>query len=194
MVWNPIKANNMRRRQKSQSPSSSSDSSTRGSKSLFGTKHKRTMFRKDSAALTEASSMSSRSTAAAESAPWRVENIRPAPPRPEEWWEGAGSSDTDSYEADEHGNVSPKVVFSPRVPGRRTKFHNCGLETWLRAREEWQQRTVETLPARSTPAEHVQLVKGLTKASTQRTYELPRPMALSDLISVYQDIWSGEGI
>jgi hypothetical protein len=74
------------------------------------------------------------------------------------------------------------------------KFRNCGLETWVRAREEWQQRTVETLPERPTPAEHAQLVRGLTKASTQRTYELPRRMALSDLISVYNDIWDGEGI
>jgi hypothetical protein len=123
-----------------------------------------------------------------------TENIREAPPRPEDWWQRVGSSEEDSYEANEQGIISPKVVFSPRTSCRRMKFHNCGLETWLRVREEWQQRTVETLPERPTPAEHAHLVKGLNKASTQRTYELPRRMALSDLISVYHDIWDGDGV
>ena len=115
---------------------------------------------------------------------------------PEEWWQrvGGGSPDIDVYEEDENGNVNTKVIISPRTHSRRMKFRNCGLETWLRVREEWQQRTVETLPKRPTPSEHAQLVKGLAKASTQRTYELPRRMVLSDLINVYQDIWDGEGL
>jgi hypothetical protein len=123
-----------------------------------------------------------------------TENIREAPPRPEEWWQQVGSPEDDAFEADDRGIINPMVVFSPRTSCRRMKFRNCGLETWLRAREEWQQRTVETLPERPTPAEHAQLVKGLTKASTQRTYELPRRMALADLISVYHDIWDGEAM
>ncbi|KAL3943855.1 MAG: hypothetical protein SGBAC_002057 [Bacillariaceae sp.] len=72
------------------------------------------------------------------------------------------------------------------------KFHNCGLETWLRARNEWNKRTVEELPPRPTPAEYNQLVRGLKKHSTLRKYELPRQMALSDLIDVYTDIWEGD--
>jgi hypothetical protein len=68
------------------------------------------------------------------------------------------------------------------------------LETWDKARKEWTQQTVETLPPKSTPVEYNQLVKGLSKASTQRTYELPRRMALSDLIDVYTDIWDGQGM
>lgn len=76
---------------------------------------------------------------------------------------------------------------------RTKRFHNVGLETWLRVREEWKQRTVVTLPPRPTPAEHAQLVRSLKRHSTLRTYELPRRMVLSDLIAVYQDIWdSGE--
>lgn len=74
------------------------------------------------------------------------------------------------------------------------RFHNCGLETWNKAREEWKKRTVETLPPKPTPAEYNQLVRGLIKHSAQRTYELPRKMALSDLIDVYNDIWEGQGL
>lgn len=70
-------------------------------------------------------------------------------------------------------------------------FHNCGYETWMKARSEWKKRTVQNLPPRPTPAEYNQLVKGLTKSSSLRTYELPRRMALSDLIDVYTDIWEG---
>ena len=123
-----------------------------------------------------------------------VENIRDAPPRPEEWWQRAGP-DIDVYEEDEQGNINAKVIICPRTNSRRKKFRNCGLETWLKAREEWQQRTVESVSQRRpTPSEHSQLVKGLAKASTLRTYELPRRMVLSDLIDVYQDIWDGEGL
>ena len=74
------------------------------------------------------------------------------------------------------------------------RFHNRGLETWMKAREEWKKRTVETLPPKPTPAEYNQLVRGLIKHSAQRTYELPRKMALSDLIDVYNDIWEGQGL
>jgi hypothetical protein len=123
-----------------------------------------------------------------------LENIRDAPPRPEEWWQRVDPPDIDVYEEDENGNVNAKVIISPRTHSRRMKFRNCGLETWLRAREEWQQKTVETLPKRPKPAEHHQLVKGLARASTQRTYELPRRMVLSDLINIYQDIWDGDGL
>lgn len=73
------------------------------------------------------------------------------------------------------------------------RFHNCGLETWLKVREEWNRRTVETLPPKPTPAEYNQLVRGLVKHIGERTYELPRKMALSDLVDVYNDIWDGYG-
>lgn len=74
----------------------------------------------------------------------------------------------------------------------KKRFRNVGFETWLRVREEWNQRTVKELPQRRTSTEHTQLVKGLTRSSALRTYELPRPMALSDLIAVYNDIWAGD--
>jgi len=143
--------------------------------------------------------MSSRgsSDVVTDTAPWRVENIRDAPPTAEEWWRADCPADIDVYEEDEDGNIgdTPKVVISARMSTSGKKiFHNCGLETWLRARERWQRRTVDTLPERPSPAAHAQLVKGLTKASSLRTYELPRRMALSDLINVYTDIWEGDGL
>lgn len=85
-----------------------------------------------------------------------------------------------------------ETIIVKSDPSDSRRFHNCGLETWLRAREEWNRRTVEVLPPRPTPAEYNQLVKGLKKHSALRTYELPRRMVLSDLIDVYTDIWEGE--
>jgi len=72
------------------------------------------------------------------------------------------------------------------------RFHNCGLETWLKAREEWTRRTVETPPSKPSPVEYNRLARGLVKHIGQRTYELPQRMALSDLVDVYNDIWDGQ--
>ena len=71
------------------------------------------------------------------------------------------------------------------------KFHNCGFETWNRAREEWKNQTVDSVPERPVLVDRAQIVKGLRKATSQRTYELPRNIALPDLIQMYDDIWDG---
>ena len=129
----------------------------------------------------------------------RPENIRRAPPSADEWWEVAecNSEDCDecgqecSYAEDDTilpvGSCETAITVTPIK-----RFHNCGLETWERARGEWKRRTVDTLPERPTPAEYNHLVRGLTRNISQRTYELPQRMALSDLIEVYNDIWDGD--
>jgi hypothetical protein len=127
-------------------------------------------------------------------------NIRNAPPKESDWWKVVGESDlcdeVDEYghecgyeEDGDHPGEIPSITIQKESPPK--KFHNCGLETWEQTRKEWNRRTVEVLPPKPTPAEHNQLVRGLTKHSCQRTYELPRRMALSDLIEVYTDIWEG---
>ena len=106
-----------------------------------------------------------------------------------------GTPDTiDVYQEVEDGdNVMPKVAINTRVSSRQKKFHNCGFETWVRSREEWKVQRVETVLEKPNFAdgERSQIAKGLKKATSQRTYELPRYMALSDLINVYTDIWDG---
>lgn len=196
MVWMPLMKKKNARRRKSQSPSSSSDSSSKVTRTFFGSKHKRRVLRTKDTIVTEASSLSS-SSVQADTAPWRVENIRDSPPIAEEWWEDTGALDTiDVYQEVDDGteglHSSPKIVVNARVSSRHKKFHNCGYETWVRAREEWKQQTVDTIPERPILVERSQLVKGLRKASSQRTYELPRRVALSDLIRVYRDIWDGD--
>lgn len=127
------------------------------------------------------------------------ENIRCAPPAEEEWWEDVDGCESEedyglecSYDEDDFSRERYATIESVRS-GPSSQFHNCGFETWTKSREEWKKRTVETLPPRPTPAEYNQLVKGLTRNSAVRTYELPRRMALSDLIDVYTDIWDGQG-
>ena len=124
-----------------------------------------------------------------------AENIRKAAPKAEEWWRPTKSASLDSQDAaDEYSDDGEDDRYETVVIkslSQEKSFHNCGLETWHKARKEWNKRTVETLPPRPTPAEYNQLVKGLKKHSNQRTYELPRRMVLSDLIGVYNDIWEG---
>ena len=122
-----------------------------------------------------------------------IENIRDGPPTADEWWQDVGAPDTiDVYhEAEDDKESSPKVVINTHVSSCHKKFHNCGFETWLRAREEWKQRTVENIPEKPPLLDRAQITRGLRKATSQRTYELPRNIALSDLINMYQDIWDG---
>jgi hypothetical protein len=128
------------------------------------------------------------------------ENIRRAPPAEEEWWEDADDCESEedyglecSYDEDDFSRELYATVESVKS-GPIRRFHNCGFVTWTKAREEWMKRTVETLPRRPTPVEYNQLVRGLTRNSAVRTYELPQRMALSDLIDVYTDIWDGQGV
>jgi len=199
MVWMPLMNKKNMRRRKSQSPSSSSDSSPKvNNRAFFGSKHKRRILRKRDSAVTEASSLSSRWSVQTDCAPWRVENIRDSPPTAEEWWEDVGAPDTiDVYHGVEDNKVgpdgSPKVVINAHVSSCHKKFQNCGFETWIRSRKEWKQQTVDIMPERRALVERAQIVKGLRKATTQRTYELPRKIALPDLIHIYNDIWDGNG-
>lgn len=124
-------------------------------------------------------------------------NIRGSPPTADEWWheDTAMESSFEQSEDDDTSSGTEERLETFLAKSKNVgslKFHNCGLETWLRARNEWNKRTVEELPPRPTPAEYNQLVRGLKKHSTLRKYELPRQMALSDLIDVYTDIWEGD--
>lgn len=80
-------------------------------------------------------------------------------------------------------------MINTHVSTSKKKFHNCGYETWIRAREEWKQQTVEAIPERPELSDRSQIMKGLRRATSQRTYELPRNIALPDLIHMYSDIW-----
>lgn len=119
------------------------------------------------------------------------EKLRSAPPTEDEWWTETSCESNDSQDCSDSEGVEVAVNSSSSETRR---FHNCGLETWLRARKEWNKRTIETLPPKPAPAEYNKLARGLMKHSTQRTYELPSQMALSDLIGVYTDIWEGIGM
>ena len=126
-----------------------------------------------------------------------IENIRERPPTADEWWEDVGTSDTiDVYHEENKDKINPdgpaKVVINA-VSTANKKFHNCGHETWVAARQEWNQRTVENIPERPALTERSQIAKGLRKATSQRTHELPRNVALPDLIRIYNDIWEGDG-
>jgi len=71
--------------------------------------------------------------------------------------------------------------------GRDGEFVNVGLNLWNQQREQWQRAVgpVDRTPAAPIPYDEV--LTGL--ASLRRTYELPHPIRLPDLIDIYLDIW-----
>jgi hypothetical protein len=71
--------------------------------------------------------------------------------------------------------------------GRNGEFINLGQQLWEMQREEWNTPCVGSGTKLSVPINYEQVVAGL--ASLRRTYELPRPMLLSELIDVYLDLW-----
>eukprot|EP00934_Nitzschia_sp_Nitz4_P002915 Nitzschia sp. Nitz4//scaffold96_size78090//38956//39588//NITZ4_005495-RA/size78090-augustus-gene-0.4-mRNA-1//1//CDS//3329560576//2905//frame0 len=180
MGWNLAKT-----RRASSSPSST-DSSSPARRSFFGSRNKRRALQKGCSEVSETSdTITSDCTTRTESAAWRVDNIRPSAPTQAEWWtETCGSNDgQDCSDEDGYETMDMNPSYST------AKFHNCGLQTWLQARKEWNKQTVETLPPKPSPGELSKLARGLKKHIGERKYELPRRMALSDLIDVYTVIW-----
>jgi hypothetical protein len=82
---------------------------------------------------------------------------------------------------------------SASTDSSQKKFHNCGLETWEASRKAWIAKPEgETRRnASRTPVNHKELGKILSKASSLRTYELPRRTPLKDLVESYVTVWNG---
>ena len=91
-----------------------------------------------------------------------------------------GNSDASSQRKKENNNSNNQKV----------KFHNIGRKNWEKARKEWRKPKVENRPPPPPPVRYDEVVRGLLQV--QRTYELPGPMTLPDIISVFRDIWDCE--
>ena len=74
--------------------------------------------------------------------------------------------------------------------GRSGEFVNVGEQVWEAQRAAWQkpQGAAEVPP--SAPIPYEQVIAGL--ASLRRTYELPQPIPLAELIDIYLDIWESQ--
>ena len=74
--------------------------------------------------------------------------------------------------------------------GRSGEFHNHGLANWHGLRQRWKKKTVKALPKKPPIPPYDDLIEGL--ANRRRTFLLPGPIRLPDLIEVYTDIWEVE--
>ncbi|ETW07090.1 hypothetical protein H310_03160 [Aphanomyces invadans] len=70
--------------------------------------------------------------------------------------------------------------------GKNGPFYNVGLGRWQAQRASWLTVT-RPRPPKPEPVALELLLEGLT--SMKRTYDLPHPMALADLVGIYIDIW-----
>ena len=130
-------------------------------------------------------------------------------PDEQDWWKEeeddstwlmSSSGVSESYDESTDGNnkamsKSPSNV-STNTDGSPKKFHNCGLETWEKARAVWTARPEDGskigASRNAQPVNQRELGKILSKASALRTYELPRKMALNDLVQSYVSVWNAD--
>jgi hypothetical protein len=118
----------------------------------------------------------------------------------------AGSSGGLSESMDESVEDANKLATVTSTDGSATsttsrKFRNCGLETWEVARARWNARPDgadatkrKGSASNKAPVSQKELGKILTKASTLRTYELPRRVPLNNLIESYVNVWNGNDL
>lgn len=97
-----------------------------------------------------------------------------------------GSVQQDSLNSPTIG-AAPSPWWPDGVDG---DFYNVGLEAWQQQRGEWLSPQGEAEPTHAAPIPYEEVISGL--ASLRRTYDLPRPMRLSDLIDIYLDIWESQ--
>mmetsp|Transcript_19695 Transcript_19695/g.32359 ORF Transcript_19695/g.32359 Transcript_19695/m.32359 type:complete len:363 (-) Transcript_19695:2021-3109(-) len=75
--------------------------------------------------------------------------------------------------------------------GIEGEFCNCGLARWEEQREQWLDAPVSNTPTPyPAPVPYEEVLVGL--ASVRRTYVLPGPIRLPDLIDIYLDIWESQ--
>jgi len=150
-------------------------------------------------------SLHSCSASGSVSAPWRADRIFvTAPPCENDWW------DTVSVESTEQEDIEVRNI-PPGSSSNTKRFHNCGLETWEKARAIWkrgsetngdgadltQQQGAALIISRPTCSsgspqrEAKELLKGLKRARGLRSYELPRRTNLKNVIDTYVTIWDG---
>jgi len=74
--------------------------------------------------------------------------------------------------------------------GRDGPFFNVGEHLWLKQRKEWLKNNGKRSADTAAPIPYEEVLSGL--ASMRRTYELPRPIRLADIIDLYLDIWESQ--
>ncbi|CAB9522310.1 expressed unknown protein [Seminavis robusta] len=146
-------------------------------------------------------------------AAWRVEQIRDAPPAETDWWKNqdelTNTEDDTTWPLNSSGasgesvdeSIEKKAFDGDSSSGTSSStkvFHNCGFETWEAARAAWTAKPADDAASRSAsvtkqqPVNRKELGKMLSKASSLRTYELPRKMPLKNLVESYVVVWNGD--
>ena len=145
-----------------------------------------------------------------------TERIRMGAPDEQDWWKegdateddstwlmsssGVSESMDESIAIEGDGNSrsmakSPSSV-STSTDGSPKKFHNCGLETWEKARAVWTAKpdngSNSSITRNAQPVNQRELGKLLSKASSLRTYELPRRIPLTSLVESYVSVWNSD--
>lgn len=126
-----------------------------------------------------------------------AENILSESPRNTDWWEDVAEAaqaiearPSMSFDSTELPVVTESVSEdSSYSPPTKKRFRNVGLETWLQVREAWKQPVKEEIVLQPYPsaATRRELRRWLTN---YREYKLRRPMALGDMVEIYNEIWN----
>uniref|UniRef100_A0A7S1G7I8 Protein FAM184A/B N-terminal domain-containing protein n=1 Tax=Bicosoecida sp. CB-2014 TaxID=1486930 RepID=A0A7S1G7I8_9STRA len=94
-----------------------------------------------------------------------------------------------TQEAEAGSRIYDSVTDAWWPHGAKGGFCNAGLQSWRETREAWNERPAGfKRPPSPPPVPIEEVMEELAKL--QRSYELPGPMRLPDIIDVYVDIWS----
>jgi hypothetical protein len=94
-----------------------------------------------------------------------------------------------SSESDESQENSAELAVKSSQDSESRRFQNRGYDAWEKARAVWRKPTATFRPPKQ-PVRRAQVIRGVI--SGKRQYDLPNRMTLTDMIKVYNDVWSAE--
>lgn len=121
-----------------------------------------------------------------------TENILKTPPSASEWWEEVTypSDDADNEEIETQISSEQPIKSLKSQESETRRFQNRGYDAWEKARMEWREQRLTSFPSKPPPVKRAQVIRNIT--SGKRQCELPGRMTLTDMVSVYIDIWAAE--
>ena len=106
-------------------------------------------------------------------------------PSESEWWNESEMRSKHEGSKSLH-DLDTSNQSEDNFSGIRT-FQNRGLFFWEKARFEWRKQRVEARPPSPEPIQYDIVVIGITSVVHQN--DLPGRMLLSDLVTVFNDVW-----
>mmetsp|Transcript_16601 Transcript_16601/g.21605 ORF Transcript_16601/g.21605 Transcript_16601/m.21605 type:complete len:194 (-) Transcript_16601:292-873(-) len=126
----------------------------------------------------------------------------PLPPKPSDWWTDSSTSTSKCSSSMVDDGDEPWVDYHRDEKKSKKDFRNCGEALWLKRRREFitykgrvERKDLPYPYDNHTPTNLRKIrVNFVTQGhfSTRKTFELPKPMPLSDIVHGYVKVWNSD--